>query len=119
MPQNFRKYLDSVRNKFKSRCDSFAPKHTKIPIWIIGVGVLVGLTVKDFLPLLADYRNNNVAINVEVVVMDESFRPPQMVLGIFHYKNENQENEDLMKISHYLHNGTESMCELCQELEKV
>lgn len=95
------------------------PSWSQIPAWTFGFVFLTALTTRDFLILFGEYRNNNVATQVEVVAFDENFKPPQHVILIPVYKSENRAYENLMFILSHLQNGTEDECQLCQQLEAV
>lgn len=95
----------------------------KIGIWTLGIGVLIGVTIKDFIPLLSEYNNNNLATQVEVIIGDSQFQPPQLVLQFpmsDDTDNDFEINQDiayLSELSEHLYNGTEVDCDMCIALE--
>lgn len=103
----------------------FAQVELKIPqlgrflVWAAGMVLLVTFTIKDFLPLLADYQHNNLATQVEVVVFDDSFKSPETVLLVPSRKEENIAKEELMVISRHLFFDSVHNCEPCQKLANI
>lgn len=114
-----RGYENDFRRNVSTKYGIILPSNTKALIWLIGFAVLAGLTIKDFLPLLSDYTDNNVATNVDVVVLDEEFKPPQPVLGIPHYKLENRDMEGLITVARHLYTGSNDSCDLCDQLRNA
>lgn len=62
------------------------PDWTTVFIWIFGTVILAGLTVMDFLPLVNEYTNNNVATHI-VVKMNEQVKRPNVTICTFYYSN--------------------------------
>lgn len=81
-------------------------------IWLIGCGILIALTIRDFIPLYNDYTYNNVYAKTEV--KRDAIPRPDVVVCLPYY------SDSLTKIvqwleSQYSKNGSSSAFEDCME----
>jgi hypothetical protein len=53
-----------------------------LTILSIGTIILTSLSVRDFVPLLNDYENNNIATQINVINGDTNFTPPRLTVMI-------------------------------------
>lgn len=91
----------------------------KASIWTLGFGTLIGVTLKDFLPLVSEYNNNNVATQIEVITGERNFHAPQLVLEVqpIDYVS-SIGHSGLIEIAKALYDGNETDCDLCKRLEE-
>src|SRR5262245_3511511 len=56
-------------------------------VWTLGILILTSLLVLDFLPLLFEYRHNNVETDILVISSGKSNRPPNLTICLpYHSK---------------------------------
>lgn len=77
-------------------------------IWIIGIALMICLTVRDLLPLISDYVQDNVETKV-TVIRNATVRRPNVTVCIPYY------SEALLTVAH--ENGTDCTSIECQALE--
>lgn len=114
--------MDSLQkwySKLQSQLGIALPNLRSALTWSVGIGVLITLTIVDFLPLLAEYRSNNAATHVEVIAVDEMFQPPRVVACVRHYVNDKRRDDALTRISKHLYNGIGNDCAECKRLEEM
>lgn len=58
------------------RCGLKLPHMSTLFVWFLGLTILVGLTLKDVVPLFRVYHNNNVATLIKVDSKNQSATPP-------------------------------------------
>lgn len=93
-------------------------KWLKLAIRTFGFILLLGVTLKDFLPLVFEYKNNNLATQIEVVILDRNFQAPQLVLEITPIDFLlGESHSSLIDLAKNLYSNDGIDCALCQELE--
>lgn len=54
-------------------------------VWVLGTGIFIGLTVRDFIPLYTDYTNNNVMAKIDI--RHEPIRRPDVTVCLPWYSD--------------------------------
>lgn len=68
----------------KKRINFTCPRSSTVIVWLIGILLMTALTIRDFVPLLNDYTENNLGSDLRVIT-DENISRPNITLCIPYY----------------------------------
>lgn len=96
------------------------PHWTSLALWIIGIAVMIGLTVKDLIPIIVGYMNQDTNVAIQIGAERKNFiKPPQLFLcmrpGSLHYELQSE----LAFLNHFCsHNATDELCTVFNRIKE-
>src|SRR5262245_59402291 len=95
---------------FSSAKNLFLQRAASILIWTAGVLIFVGMTIKDVWPLVSEYKNNNVATQMEIIPSSTTRKAPSIaVCSVYDPMNLRMIAQTLLKVNR-------TPCYMCEKL---